>query len=217
MHIIVGGCGRVGAELAERLSDEGHDVVVIDAAEDSFDKIGTTFNGEALVGDITDKDILLRAGVDHADALTAVTPSDNANLMAVQIAGRLFDVPHTVARLFNPQREASYRKMGVRYVSETSMIVAAIRNDMEPDSFPVHLSASDDDIDVVEVMVTSIGRGVSVAEVESDGDARVAKILRRTRSRIPRQDDRFMSGDLAVCAVHSSGLRRLRRLLVGVE
>ncbi len=217
MHIIVGGCGRVGAELAERLSDEGNDVVVIDAEEDAFNKVGTTFNGEALVGDITDKGILVRAGVERADAMAAVTPSDNANLMAVQIAGKLFDVPHTVARLFNPQREPSYRKMGVRYVSETSMVVAAIRNDMQPESFPVHLATSDDDITVAEVTVTAAGRGVSVAEVERDGDARVAKIVRGTRSKIPRQDDRFMTGDLVVCAVRKIGNRRLRRLLVGSD
>lgn len=215
MHIIVGGCGRVGADLAERLSDEGHDVVVIDSDEQSFERIGTTFNGESVVGDITDKAILGRAGIDRANALAAVTPSDNANLMAVQIATKLFAVPHTVARLFNPQREPSYRKMGVRYVSETSMIVAAIRNDVQPDSFPVHLAGSDDDIAVVEVVVTATGRGVSVAEVEKRGDARVAKIQRGIRSRIPRPDDRLLEGDLIVCAARRSGNHRLRELLVG--
>lgn len=205
----------MGADLAERLSDEGHDVVVIDADEESFGRIGTTFNGETVVGDITDKAILGRAGIERADALAAVTPSDNANLMAVQIATRLFDVPHTVARLFNPQREGSYRKMGVRYVSETSMVVAAIRNDIQPDSFPVHLSTSDDEVSVVEVTVTATGRGVSVAEVEQAGDVRVAKLQRGIRSRIPRLDDRLLEADVVVCAVRRTGTRRLRELLVG--
>ena len=215
MHIIVGGCGRVGAELAERLSDEGHDVVVIDSDESSFGRIGINFNGETVLGDITDRGILSRAGIEKADAVAAVTPSDNANLMAVQIAARLFDVPHTVARLFNPQREPSYRKMGVRYVSETSMIVAAIRNDVQPESFPVHLAGTADRIKLIEVGVTATGRGVSVAEVEADGDSRVAKYVRGSRSRIPRQDDRFLAGDVVVCAVKASGSSRLRDLLVG--
>ena len=215
MHIIVGGCGRVGADLAERLSDEGHDVVVIDASDEAFRRIGTTFNGEALVGDITDKEVLSRAGVERADALAAVTPSDNANLMAVQIAKELFDVPNTVARLFNPQREPSYRKMGIRYVPETSMIVSVIRNDLEPESFPVHLSRAEDDVSLVEVLIGDHGRGVSVAEVERDGDARVAKLQRGVRMQIPRLDDRFREGDLVVCAVRRSGERRLRHLLLG--
>jgi trk system potassium uptake protein TrkA len=208
MHIIVGGCGRVGADLAERLSDEGHDVVVIDASDEAFRRIGTTFNGEALVGDITDKEVLSRAGVERADALAAVTPS-------VQIANELFDVPNTVARLFNPQREPSYRKMGIRYVPETSMIVSAIRNDLEPESFPVHLSRAEDDVSLVEVLIGDHGRGVSVAEVERDGDARVAKLQRGVRMQIPRLDDRFREGDLVVCAVRRSGERRLRHLLLG--
>lgn len=215
MHIIVGGCGRVGADLAERLSDEGHDVVVIDVSQQSFDRIGTTFNGESVIGNITDKAILGRAGINRADALAAVTPSDNANLMAVQIATRLFDVPHTVARLFNPQREGSYRKMGVRYVSETSMVVAALRNDLQPDSFPVHLSRSEDEFSMVEVLVTATGRGVSIAEVERVGDVRVALLQRGIRSRLPRQDDRLLEEDLVVCAVKRAGKRRLRELLVG--
>jgi trk system potassium uptake protein len=215
MHIIVGGCGRVGADLAVRLSDEGHDVVVIDSSADAFSRIGTTFNGESITGDITDKAVLTQGGIEHADALAAVTPSDNANLMAVQIATELYDVPHTVARLFNPQREVSYRKMGVRYVSETSMVVASIRNDIQPDAFPVHLAPSDDSITVIEVVVTAAGRGVSIAEVEESGDCRVAKIRRGIKSRIPKLDDRLLEGDLVVCAVKRTGQRHLRELLVG--
>lgn len=205
----------MGADLAVRLSDEGHDVVVIDVSEQAFARIGTTFNGETVIGDLTDKAILGRAGIAHADALAAVTPSDNANLMAVQIATKLFEVPHTVARLFNPQREPSYRKMGVRYVSETSMVVAALRNDVQPDSFPVHLSRSEDEFSMVEVTVSPAGRGVSVAEVEREGDVKVALLQRGIRSRIPRLDDRLLEDDLVVCAIRRRASRRLRELLVG--
>lgn len=217
MHIIIGGCGRVGAELAAQLSDEGHDVVVVDTDEASFQRIGTTFNGQALTGDITDKDLMAQAGIERADAFAAVTPSDNANLMAVQIAHELFGVPHTVARLFNPQRERSYRKMGVRYVSETSMMVAAIRRDLRPDSFPVHLGAGDDDVEVVDVTVGVAGHGVSVAELEQPGDVRVAAFQRGLRLRIPRLDDRFRQGDVVVCGIRRGSARRVRDVLVGED
>lgn len=214
MHVMIGGCGRVGAELAERLSDEGHDVVVIDTEEAAFARIGATFNGESIIGDITDKDIMQRGGIERADALAAVTPSDNANLMAVQIATQLFGVPHTVARLFNPQREPSYRKMGVRYVSETSMIVAAIANDLRQGSFPVHLGRPDDEIDVVEIRIGPAGHGVSVAEAEQTGHLRIAKIERGLRMRLPKPDDRFREGDLVVCALRRGVDRDIRALLV---
>ena len=215
MHVIIGGCGRVGAELADQLSDEGHDVVVLDVDDASFARIGPRFNGESLVGDVTDKDLMVRAGIERADALAAVTQSDNSNLMAVQIARQLFEVPHTVARLFNPQREASYRKMGIRYVSETSMIVAAIRSDLRTGTVPAYLGARDEEVDVVEIEVGLAGQGVSVAELERDGSVRVATVHRGLRTRIPRLDDRFREHDILVAAVRRGAERRVRALLVG--
>ena len=215
MHLIIGGCGRVGAELADRMSDEGHDVVVVDVDERSFGRLGTAFNGETMVGDVTGKDLLLRAGVEHAEALAGVTPSDNVNLMAVEIATALFGVPHTVARLYSPQREASYRKMGVRYVSETSMIVAAVRNELRPGAFAQHVPAADEAIEVVDIPVGRAGHGVTVAELERDGGARVAMIRAGARARIPRPDDRLHEGDVVVAGLHRSAHRRVRELVGG--
>lgn len=213
MHIIIGGCGRVGAELAERLSADEHDVVVIDEHEESFDRLGGAFNGETLVGDVTDKDLLVRAGVEHADGLVAVTNFDNANLMAVEIAKELFGVRHTVARLFNPDREESYRKMGVRYVSGTRMVAKSILNELHAGTFPLHVAFDDGDVEIVEMRVTKHGHGVTVAELEDTGRVRVAAYRRGMRVRIPRLDDRLQEGDLLVSAIGKGGVRQLRDLV----
>jgi trk system potassium uptake protein len=210
MHIIIGGCGRVGADLADRLSSDEHDVVVIDTVEASFDRIGGSFNGETLVGDITDKEALIRAGVERADGLVAVTDLDNANLMAVEIAKELFGVRHTVARLFNPDREESYRKMGVHYVSGTRLVANAILNELQAGSFPLHVSFPDSDVEVVEMRVTRAGHGVTLAELEEGGRVRVAAIRRGVRVRIPRLDDRLQQGDLVVAAYRRGAQRQLR-------
>lgn len=214
MHVIIGGCGRVGAELADRLSGDEHDVVVLDTSEDAFDRIGGAFNGETLVGDITDKDALLRAGIDRADGLVAVTDLDNANLMAVEIAKELFGVRHTVARLFNPQREESYRKMGVHYVSGTRLVAKAIYNELHAGTFPLHVSFPDGDIEVVELQVGRGGHGVTVAELEAGGKVRVAAFRRGIRIRLPRLDDRLQQGDLVVAAVSKGAFRQLRDYIV---
>lgn len=209
MHVIIGGCGRVGAELADRLSDEGHDVVVVDIDEASFDRIGSTFNGETLAGDVTDKDVLVRAGIDHADALIACTDLDNANLMAVQVAAELFGVKRTVARLFNPERESSYRKMGVHYVSGTRLVAKALVNEIRAGAFPQHVSFSEGDVEVVEMKVGRDGHGVTIAEFESVGNVRVAAVQRGTRVRIPKLDDRLQRDDLVVAALGRGAHRRL--------
>ena len=209
MHIIIGGCGRVGAELADRLSDDGHDVVVLDVSEPAFNRLGSTFNGETVTADITDKDALIKAGVEHADALIAVTDLDNANLMSVEIAKELFDVRKTVARLFNPQREESYRKIGVHYVSGTRLVAKAIMNELQAGTFPLHVGF-EGEIEVVEMRVHEGGHGATVAELEATGRLRVAAVQRGDRVRIPSSDDRLQDDDLVVAAVGRGTHKKLR-------
>lgn len=209
MHVIIGGCGRVGAQVAERLASEGHDVVVVDLRTASFDRLGAGFNGETLVGDITDKDALLLAGVDRAHALVAVTALDNANLMAVQIAKELFGVRRTVARLFNPEREDSYRKMGVHYVSGTRLVAKMILNEVHAGVFPLHVAFPDAEVEVVEMKVTREGHGMTIAELERDGNVRVAAFQRGARVRIPKLDDRLQLDDLVVAALRRGAHKRL--------
>ncbi len=214
MHVIIGGCGRVGAELADQLSREEHDVVIIDSNADSFDRIGSAFNGETLIGNVIDKTTLQRAGITHADALAAVTNLDNANLMAVQIARELFAVRVTVARLFNPQREDSYRKMGVTYVSGTRLVARAIMKQLDVRTFPPHVGFMAGDIDIVELVVTEKGHGITVSELQNRGDLRVAVVERDGRTRIPAGRDRLLHDDLLVAAVRGGRPgRKVRDLL----
>lgn len=212
MHIIIGGCGRVGAELADRLSDDGHDIVVLDTADTSFNRIGSTFNGETVTADITDKDALVQAGIEHADALIAVTDLDNANLMSVEIAKELFGVSKTVARLFNPQREESYRKIGVHYVSGTRLVAKAIMNELRAGTFPLHVGF-DGDIEVVEMRVHARGHGSTVADLEASGPVRVAALQRGLRVRIPKPEERLQDQDLVVAAVGRGAHKKLRKFV----
>ena len=95
MHVIIVGCGRVGSQLAQILSTEGHNVVIIDKKAESFKRLGTDFNGIAITGIGFDPDILKRAGIERADALAAVTNGDNSNIMVSQIAKKIYNVPRS--------------------------------------------------------------------------------------------------------------------------
>ena len=213
MHAIIGGCGRVGAQLAERLSAEGHDVVVVDAAASSFERLGAGFNGDTLVGDVTDSDVLVEAGIQKAQALAAVTSFDNVNLMAVQISQILFNVPRAVARLFNPAREESYRKMGVHYVSGTRLVARSILNEVQGEAFPSHVSFETGDARIVEMAVAREGHGWSIAELEQEGDVRVAAVRRGEKIRIPASNDTVLKGDIVVAALTGKATRRLLEIM----
>lgn len=214
MHVIIGGCGRVGAELAAQLAEAGEDVVVLDTDRTAFDRIPATFDGDTVVGDITDRSSLERAGVASADAVVAVTDLDNANLMGVELARALYGVPTTVARLFSPGREPSYQRMGVTYVSGTGLVAKAIAYQLSRGRFPQHVRFADDDVQVVEMRVRRAGHGATIAELEETGHLRVAALRRGARVRLPRLDERLQEGDLLVGAVRAGRLPNQVRELV---
>ncbi len=82
MRVIIIGCGRVGSHLANVLSAERHDVVIIDSNSQSFRRLSREFNGRMLTGVGFDRDILQKADVERADALAATTDSDNVNIVS---------------------------------------------------------------------------------------------------------------------------------------
>ena len=125
-NIIVVGCGRVGSRLALMLSNYENNVCVIDRDPRAFASLGRDFNGATFAGVGYDEDVLMKAGIDECDFLAAVTQSDNVNLMVVEIARRLYDVPHAVARLYNTGHERAYLQLGIDSVCGTALVAEEI-------------------------------------------------------------------------------------------
>lgn len=119
MNVVILGCGRVGATLAMNLDRSGHHVTVIDASNDSFQRLEQDFRGERVVGNGVDEEILRRAGIEHADAFAAVTNGDNRNIMASQIAKEIFHVKKVVCRIYDPRRQSTYEKLGLESICPT--------------------------------------------------------------------------------------------------
>ena len=120
-YIVIIGCGRLGSLLAGRLSAQGHSVVVIDQREATFNNLSSEFSGFQVTGDAVELATLRKAKVDKADCLVAVTREDNVNLMVVQIAKIVFEIPTVMARVFDPAREAIYREFEIETVSPTQL------------------------------------------------------------------------------------------------
>lgn len=127
MHVVILGCGRVGAQLANWLDAEGHDVAVIDRVSDQFRRLDADFGGTAIVGIGIDNDILRRAGIERADFFIAVTNGDNTNVMAAQIAKHVFHVPHAITRIYDPVREETYRNLGLETFCPTILGATKIK------------------------------------------------------------------------------------------
>ncbi|GIW11649.1 MAG: TrkA family potassium uptake protein [Chloroflexi bacterium] len=124
MKVIIMGCGRVGATLAKMLDREGHNVTILDVDPYAFRRLPADFRGSALVGNGTDQEVLLRAGITEADVFVSATQGDNRNVMAAQIAKHVFGVKRVVCRIYDPIREQLYRELGLETFSPT--IVGAL-------------------------------------------------------------------------------------------
>ncbi len=126
MKIVILGCGRVGAALATMMDKAGHNVSVIDYSSDAFQRLSPDFQGETLVGNGVDEEVLIRAGIKNADAFAAVTNGDNRNIMASQIAKEIFKVKKVVCRIYDcriydPIRDEIYRDLGLETICPTKV------------------------------------------------------------------------------------------------
>jgi trk system potassium uptake protein TrkA len=121
LYIVIVGCGRLGSDLANRLSRGGHAVVVIDQDESTFDALSPDFSGFRVEGDATQMAVLKEAKLKKADVLMATTHEDNVNLMVAQVAREILGVPHVLARVFDPRRELVYAQLGIETICPTSV------------------------------------------------------------------------------------------------
>lgn len=128
MKAVIMGCSRVGARLAEMLSEDGYQVTVLDIEANSFKRLSQNFNGTALLGNGLDEATLVRAGIETADAFVAVTQGDNRNIMASQIARHIFKVPRVVCRIYDPLRRDLYSELGLITISSTTVVANMVKN-----------------------------------------------------------------------------------------
>ena len=125
-YVIIIGCGRLGANLASALSDDGGNVLIMDQNRDSFRRLSASFGGLSVVGNGTDLDALKQARIEDASTVIAVTNNDNTNIMVAQIARDLFHVQNVIARLFDPERETVYQEFGIKTICPAVLSVKEI-------------------------------------------------------------------------------------------
>lgn len=110
MKIIILGAGQVGGALAANLSSEANDITVVDRNENALRELRDRIDIGVVAGHASHPSVLLRAGIEDADLLIAVTSDDEINIVACEIAHSLFHTPTKIARL-RSQEYASYPSM----------------------------------------------------------------------------------------------------------
>jgi trk system potassium uptake protein TrkA len=130
-YVIIVGCGRLGSQLANHLSTQGHSIVMIDLNNNSFSSLSTEFSGFKLEGDATEFSVLTQAKIAQADKVIAVTDDDNINLMVAQIAREIFKVKDVIARVVDPLKQIIFQDLGVETLSPTLLSQNYLQNWMQ--------------------------------------------------------------------------------------
>lgn len=210
MYVIIVGCGRVGSELAKLLSSEGHNVVVVDRSSESFERLGRTFNGMTLIGNGFDVELLKQAGIAQADAFCSVTNGDNSNIIAAQVAKKIFKVPKVIARVYDPSRADIYKSLGLDVISGTILFAAMIRDKIIESRFSSYLIESKD-VGVLEIEADESIIGKTVEEICMPGELLVAMIKSIKGVILPQANTKLQKNDVIMAVVKIESLDKVRK------
>ena len=213
MRVFIMGCGRVGEQLARLMSDEGHDVAVIDYSDQALARLGPDFKGRRVRGVGFDREVLLRAGIESADGFAATSSSDNVNAVAARIARTLFHVPRVVARLFDPERAEVYKRLGLATISSTTWGAERIRELLTHADLDSVRSFGAGEVQLLEIEVPSALVGRSVRDLLVPSEVNVIAITRDGRALLPMLGTAFRVGDIVHLAVLSDAMARVEALL----
>ncbi len=172
MYVIIVGCGRVGAELARRLAGEGHNVV----SSQNNSAFARLERLTALTFPETFNQALLKqAGIEKADAFCSVTNGDNTNLIAAQVAKRIFNVPKVLARIYDPQRAHIYTALGMDIISGTVLFAAMLRDKIIESRFSSYLIETKE-LGVLELEAKNGLAGKTIKEINIPGEFMVVAL-----------------------------------------
>jgi trk system potassium uptake protein TrkA len=210
MYIIIVGCGRVGSELASLLSSENNNIVVIDRKQSAFERLGSAFNGLTLLGNGFDLELLKQAGIEKADALCALTNGDNTNLIAAQVAKKIFKVPKAIARVYDPQRAAIYSALGLDIISGTLLFASMLRDKIIESRFSSYLIKTKD-LGVLEIEVKDDLIGKTTQDIAIPGIFLIAAIRRIDEVIIPDANTVLQPKDILAGVVKTESLNQVKK------
>ena len=213
MKFLIIGCGRVGAGLAKTLVGRGHSVTVVDNDPLAFEKLGNQFKDQTMFGIGFDRDVLLKAGIERADGLAAVTSSDEANVVTSRIARDIFHVPRVVARLYDVRQAEIYKRLGIQTIAPTAWGVNRIADLLLYSSLENVFSLGSGEVELVLVEVPALLVSRTVRDLTVIGEIHIVSITRGNKTFLPTLGTIFREGDLLHLAVLTTSGDRLKVLL----
>lgn len=213
MNMIVVGCGRIGAELAFRLYQKGHRVTVVDQVNQAFTNLHPDFRGRTIEGEALNQDVLVRAGIETADGLAAVTASDSLNAVVAHIARSAFKVPNVVVRNYDPQLRHLHEAFGVQLVGSSSWGAQRIEELLHHAEMRTVFSAGNGEVEIYEFTTPKNWDGHRMEELLPPSECSPVSLARAGRAVLPDKDTVLKDGDVVLVSATFEGIEALRKRL----
>lgn len=213
MHIVIMGCGRVGSTLAHILEDQGNTVAVIDRDPDAFRRLRSAFKGDRITGIGFDRDVLIEAGIEHADSFAAVSSGDNSNIIAARVVRETFGIQRVAARIYDPRRAEVYERLGIPTVATVRWTAEQMLRKILPEGAALHWRDPTGHVVMAEVPFSPRWIGEPVKSIEASTQSRVAFIDRFGQALVPDNGTVLQDGDVVHVIAREGDIERITAAL----
>ena len=215
MRVIVIGCDLLGAELSYRLCLHGHEVIVIDMHRSSFVNLHREFRGRTHEGDPLSQEVLLRSGIEEADALIALTEIEAANYIVGYAAKEIFHVPQVIVRSFDPGSKAICELMGLQAVSSAIWGAEQLEEMLSHKDLKPVFTIAGGEVEIYTITIPPSWENRTLGELilENNGQ-RAISLTRSGDSFIPTSRQVLKEDDILYIAANHIGIEELRQKLI---
>ena len=196
VHVVIMGCGRVGAMLAHSLENLGNTVAVIDQDSSAFRRLGPDFKGLTIKGVGFDREHLIEAGIERAGAFAAVSSGDNSNILAARTARETFGITNVIARIYDPKRAEVFERLGIPTVATVSWTNEQILRHILPAGAKEEWRDPNGQVALAQVDIHPKWIGMSLNKIEEHTNIRIAMLTRLGASLLPTGQSVLQEGDL---------------------
>lgn len=200
MKVIIVGSGMTVYFLCRNFASKGYDVVIVNRNREECTLLAHQLSATVICGDGSDAGTLQDAGAMGADAVLAITPNDQDNLVICQLAALKFGVPKTIALANDPDNADVFEKLGVSSFSTTQIVGNLIEQRASLEQIVNMLPVGEGRVNVTEIVVSNDSpvAGKVLKEIKLPENALVAVIIRNGRPIIPRGFNNVLPNDRLV-------------------
>jgi trk system potassium uptake protein TrkA len=187
-------------------------VAIIDQSREAFRRLGPDFKGRTITGVGFDRDTLLEAGIENADAFAAVSNGDNSNILAARVARETYGVGNVVARIYDPGRAEIYQRLGIPTVATVIWATDQILRRLVPEGSRSEWRDASGAVQLCEMHPHKDWFGMAITELEAATGTRVAFITRLGEGLIPDPHSVLQEGDLLHVTVRDAEINTVEEI-----